>query len=61
MHYLLYNPLANNYHACDDIHKILELHKEINYEQIDITKLDLVKFLSNGFGIDKKSSEELLK
>ena len=46
MHYLLYNPLANNYHACDDIHKVLELHKEINYEQIDITKLDLVKFLS---------------
>ena len=57
MHYLLYNPLANNYHACDDIHKVLELHKEINYEQIDITKLDLVKFLSN---IDDDSSITIL-
>ena len=40
MHYLLYNPLANNYHACDDIHKVLELHKEINYEQIDLVNND---------------------
>lgn len=47
MNYLLYNPLANNFHACDDIHKVLELHNDITYEQMDITKLDILNFLKN--------------